>query len=138
MKLTSFGRFARKLRIERDMMLFEMAEALEVSPSFLSSVERGKKAIPTDWSQSFVEIFSLDEFQSRSLKRSIEQTVGLRKIFAESEEEADLLSTFAALKSKMPAQGIREIRMAMKKIAGEENAEEEAGQPEQGSEPAPK
>ena len=41
--LTSLGRFLRKLRIDRGEILKNMAEKLEVTSSFLSAVENGKK-----------------------------------------------------------------------------------------------
>lgn len=42
-QLTKLGKELRKLRLDRGITLFEMASALDVSSSLLSSVETGKK-----------------------------------------------------------------------------------------------
>ena len=42
--LTALGRFLRKIRIDRNELLKDMADKLEVSASFLSAVENGKRA----------------------------------------------------------------------------------------------
>ncbi len=44
--LTQFGIFLRKLRLDSNEIMKEMATKLDVSPSFLSTVENGKKTIP--------------------------------------------------------------------------------------------
>ena len=41
--LTSLGKFLRKLRIDNNELLKDMAQKLNVSVSFLSAVENGKK-----------------------------------------------------------------------------------------------
>ena len=46
MALTPFGKALRKLRIDGDMLLKEMADGLNVTPAFLSAVESGRKPIP--------------------------------------------------------------------------------------------
>ena len=48
MSLTEFGKAVRKARIECDQTLANMASALGVTPAFLSSVETGRKKIPTE------------------------------------------------------------------------------------------
>jgi len=47
--LTPFGRFLRKLRIDRGEIMKDMAEKLNVTASFLSAVEVGKKPVPDSW-----------------------------------------------------------------------------------------
>ena len=47
--LSEFGKFCRKLRMEKNELLIDMAQKLEVKSSFLSAVEVGKKSIPEKW-----------------------------------------------------------------------------------------
>lgn len=47
--LTEFGKVLRKIRIDKGMLLKDMAGALNISPAFLSAVETGKKSIPDDF-----------------------------------------------------------------------------------------
>ena len=49
MKITEFGKAVRKARIDASVTLGDMAEALEVSPPFLSAMETGRKKISEDW-----------------------------------------------------------------------------------------
>lgn len=44
--LSEFGRFVRKRRIDMNVLLGDMADAVGVSSSFLSAVETGRKAVP--------------------------------------------------------------------------------------------
>ncbi|WP_028969943.1 helix-turn-helix domain-containing protein [Sphingomonas sp. URHD0057] len=44
--MTPFGKALRKLRIDRELLLGDMAERLKISPSYLSQIETGKKPIP--------------------------------------------------------------------------------------------
>lgn len=78
--LTEFGKFTRKLRIELDENMLEMAEKLNVSTAFLSSVETGKKKIPKDWFELLSNKYNLNENQQRELKEAIELSAQVIKI----------------------------------------------------------
>lgn len=68
--VTEFGKVLRKIRIDHGEILKQMADRLNVSSSFLSSVENGKKTIPTDWCDKISTFYRLDESQSQLLKDS--------------------------------------------------------------------
>ena len=72
--LTSLGRFLRKLRIDRNELLRDMAEKLRVSVSFLSAVENGKKHMPATWNTQICEIYELSEDQRSEFTRAIAET----------------------------------------------------------------
>lgn len=57
--LTPFGRFLRKLRIDRGEIMKDMAEKLQVTASFLSAVEVGKKAAPDAWATTIARLYNL-------------------------------------------------------------------------------
>lgn len=59
--LTSFGKFCRKLRIDRGELLLDMANKLGVSAAFLSSVENGKKKPPVAWEGILIKLYDMDE-----------------------------------------------------------------------------
>lgn len=48
MGLTEFGKAVRKARLDCDQTLASMASALDVTPAFLSSIETGRKKVPSD------------------------------------------------------------------------------------------
>ena len=57
--LTEFGRFLRKMRIDKNLLLKNMADDLNVSSSFLSSVEHGKKEVPYSWEKKIASLYDL-------------------------------------------------------------------------------
>ncbi len=76
--LTSFGKFCRKIRIDNNKLLYDMANQLGVSSAFLSKVENGKGKPPEEWREILIreyqlnadEIAELDEvmFEARNQK----------------------------------------------------------------------
>ena len=44
----TFGSFIRKKRLEKDITLRKMAELLNISPVYMSSIETGRRAAPKD------------------------------------------------------------------------------------------
>lgn len=71
---TSFGKFARKLRMNNNELLKDMADRLKVTSSYLSAVEHGKKRIPDDWQEELSEIYHLSSEQIDELKLAIIQS----------------------------------------------------------------
>jgi transcriptional regulator with XRE-family HTH domain len=65
--LTKFGKTARKIRIDRNEYLADMAEKLGVSPSLLSAVENGRRAIPQKWYHKVAAAYSLSAVESEAL-----------------------------------------------------------------------
>ena len=49
--LTEVGRFLRKLRIDHGEILKDMADKLDVTVSYLSAVENGKRHMPSEWNE---------------------------------------------------------------------------------------
>jgi len=66
-KLTEFGKFLRKLRIDNEELLKDMSVKLNVTPSFLSMVETGRRSIPKKWEEEIEKIYSLNLKQKEEL-----------------------------------------------------------------------
>ncbi|MEX3623546.1 helix-turn-helix transcriptional regulator [Viridibacillus arvi] len=81
--LTDFGKFTRKLRIDHDENLKDMASKLNVTSRSLSEVERGKRKIPDEWAQSIAEKYVLSEQQLNELTNLL-----LLKSLTEREKQA--------------------------------------------------
>lgn len=95
--LTEFGKFVRKLRIDKGMMLGEMAKSMSLSSAYLSAVENGKKKIPTELVEKIIYDFALDENQSKALLESVENSPVVVKINLKESpsDERVLVSEFA-------------------------------------------
>ena len=57
--ITKFGKQLRKLRIDKTITLGSMAESIGISPSYLSSIETGKRNISDSFFNSVVSYFDL-------------------------------------------------------------------------------
>lgn len=65
--VNNFGKFCRKLRIDKNELLYDMAQKLGVSSAFLSKVENGKKKPPREWREIIISVYSLNADQIRQL-----------------------------------------------------------------------
>ena len=72
--VTQLGIFLRDLRLNSGELLKEMAEKLDVSSSFLSAVENGKKKIPEFWYDTIVNLYDLDKEKQDELRQAIEES----------------------------------------------------------------
>ncbi|MDK0626423.1 helix-turn-helix transcriptional regulator [Clostridium perfringens] len=96
--LTYFGKFARKLRIDNGELLKDMAEKLEVTTSYLSAVEVGKRNIPTKWKEKLVNIYNLDENKEHELDEAIFNSQKVIKLNLENlrkDSDKELMLAFA-------------------------------------------
>lgn len=57
MKLTEFGKIVRKARLDANVTLLDMATSLNVTSAFLSSLETGRKKVPSEWGQKIEAFF---------------------------------------------------------------------------------
>lgn len=72
--LTDFGRFLRKIRIDCDEILKDMAEKLNVSAAYLSAVEMGKRNIPEHWVDEIVKFYNLSEDEKNNLSKAADNS----------------------------------------------------------------
>lgn len=61
--ITEFGKVLRKLRIDRGEILKTMADHLEITSSYLSAIECGKRNIPPDFIERLSNVYGLDQDQ---------------------------------------------------------------------------
>jgi len=87
-QLTPFGKAVRHLRIERQMMLGDMADALGVSPSYLSQIETGKKPIPPGMVDRTVVLFNLQGDEVTSLRHEAAKSTTEFKISLDADAPA--------------------------------------------------
>lgn len=95
--LTSIGKFLRKVRIDHEEILKDMAEKLGVSSAFLSAVENGKKKMPEIWFEKLKSIYSFTAEQAEELQKAIIDTNNMVEIELKnaSKINKDLAISFA-------------------------------------------
>lgn len=69
--MTKFGIFIRKFRLDRGILLREMAKDLRISPAYLSGMETGHKDIPQSLADQIINVYNLSIEQTKELKHSI-------------------------------------------------------------------
>ena len=78
--LNEFGRCIRKIRLDRQLLLKDMAEDLKVTSAFLSSVEMGKRKVPKGWVDQIAMIYSLSDEEKTNLQQASELSAQQVKI----------------------------------------------------------
>lgn len=78
--VTEFGKYIRKRRIDKVVTLREMADAMGLSPSYLSSVETGKRNITDTFLNEVVNY----------LKLKVEEVTYLHNLAAISQKEISI------------------------------------------------
>jgi len=73
--LTEFGKFLRRLRIDCEELLKDMADKLGVTSSYLSAVETSKRNIPDDWVEKISNLYKLDTFDREALQNTADNSV---------------------------------------------------------------
>ena len=87
--VNNFGKFCRKLRIDKNELLNDMAVRLGVSSAFLSKVENGKKKPPKEWRGILVHDYNLDNRQIEELDQYMYEAQNYDSIDISSFEEND-------------------------------------------------
>lgn len=67
--LTNFGKALRKIRIDNNELLKDMASKLDVTVAYLSAVENGNREVPDSW----IDILANKYYLSTSEKKQLQQ-----------------------------------------------------------------
>ena len=72
--LNAFGQWLRKFRIDKGLLLKDMANTLGISSAFLSAMETGRKSIPNGFADKICESYQLDNTLRGALTDAIEKS----------------------------------------------------------------
>ena len=114
MATTALGKFLRKIRIDRDERLYDMAKHLGVSSAFLSGVENGHKKASNALINNIIDIYNLDKGQQERLKDALslsENKIDISQ-FSPQKQEAALI--FARKFDELTDKQIDQIKNILK------------------------
>jgi HTH-type transcriptional regulator, competence development regulator len=77
---TPFGKKLRNYRIEHGIKLKDLADVLQVTSSYLSAIEMGKKNVPDALLIRIAEYLRLDRLSIEELKRLAEESKKINKV----------------------------------------------------------
>lgn len=81
---TLYGIYIRELRARKNITMKQLASSLGVSPSYLSSLENGKKGIPNNvLLEKISSFFNLNEKQNKKLFQSAQYSQRTLKLPAD-------------------------------------------------------
>lgn len=117
--VTEFGKILRKERVEREWTLGDMADALQISPAYLSHMEMGRRPVPGNIIQEIARLFGYHEVKAAQLRRAAVNSYSpdVIKIHSKDlmDEDRDLVKMFARRFPDLSA----EEKMRMFNILGE-------------------
>lgn len=87
--VNNFGKFCRKLRIDNNELLYDMAVKLGVSSAFLSKVENGRKKPPQEWMEKLIHLYNLDNKQIDELDQYMFEAQNYESIDISNFKESD-------------------------------------------------
>ncbi len=73
--VSKLGKFFRNLRFDTGELLYDMANNLGVSSSFLSRVETGQKKPPIEWHDKIISLYDLHGEQLKEFEELFFDTV---------------------------------------------------------------
>lgn len=77
--VTALGKELRKLRIENDERMLDMAKKIAKSPAFVSAVEVGHKAPPAGFEEAIIKAYGLAKATADALRIAADKS---RKVFS--------------------------------------------------------
>lgn len=115
--VTPFGKYVRKLRIEYDEILYNMAERLNITSSYLSAIENGKRNVPLDWVGKISQMYNLSIIEKKELKETIFRSNRIVNVALDdiTDDKKDLAISFARELDTMSKEQIETIREFLKK-----------------------
>ena len=115
--LTQFGIMLRKMRIERQELLKDMAGKLDVSSAYLSAVETGKRRIPQNWVTIISEKYALDQKSKDALQQAADNSASEITIPLDgaSSIRREAVLSFARALDGLSDEELTKIMTAMKK-----------------------
>ena len=121
--ITEFGKALRKLRIDRGETLKIMADNLEMTSSYLSAIECGKRNIPTDLIERLTSIYKLDVNEQQELSVAYDKSLSSVAIeLSESNDcKRDLALQFARKFDDIDDELANQIIKFLNRNRGEKN-----------------
>ena len=116
--LTRFGKELKKIRVEHDEVLRDMAARLGVTAAYLSAVENDNRKVPDSWVKIIVSEYGLSESEAQNLQEAAYANKDSIKISFNSENdiETNLALSFARKFKEINNADALEIQKILDKI----------------------
>lgn len=115
--LTEFGKVLRKIRIDRQELLRDMAGTLGVSVAYLSAVENGKRNAPVSWINKIILEYHLDSAEAKQLRNAFDESQEEIKISLQhvSSQQRNTVISFAKALEGLSDEELEKIMKVIQK-----------------------
>lgn len=118
--ITPFGIAIRKRRLDKGLRLLDLAQKLNLSSSFISAVETGKKPIPADFVDAVVKAMGLTPTEAAELQRAADRSRTAIDIDGLQGNQRELVAAFARRLHDLSPEFLEEIKkQVFKSVAGD-------------------
>lgn len=115
--LTKLGKELRKIRLDKDELLKDMAQKLDVTVAYLSAVENGNRKFPDSWISIIASEYELEDTEVERLQKlafdereSINISIGNA-----NSQERSLAYSFARRFQDLSVEEINELEKILKR-----------------------
>lgn len=116
MAVTSFGKYLRKLRIEHDLLLKDMADTLDVSSAQLSAMELGNRTIQANIADKLVDSYGLGNIDEIRHLIDISQPTLKADLKSANDTQRETMVMFARAFSDMSNEQLEAVQEIMNKM----------------------
>lgn len=113
--VTELGKELRKIRIDRDERLLDMAKRLNKSSAFVSAVEVGKKSPPSDFEEQVISSYQLAQGLAEKLRMVADRARKAFTIEPESMLGKDTAGLLARQMNNLSEEQLNEIQEILKR-----------------------
>jgi len=116
--VTQLGKVLRIIRINTGDSMRAMADKLNLSVSYLSAIENGKRNVPSDFAERVSAKYMLSDKDKENLNSAISQTVSKIKMDITELSENERKLIYALSKNHIDEETINELCEIIDKKAG--------------------
>lgn len=128
MKLTAFGKELRKIRLDCEEILFDMATKLSISSAMLSGIETGSKAAPDNFVTKLVEQYPTISHRRAELEHLADLTKKSMKLCLDVSDEAkEVAYEFRRELPNMSSENLQQFKMLLKTMVENSNDPKDKG-----------
>lgn len=121
---TEIAKFLRKLRIDNDQSLGDMADKINLSAAYLSAIENDKRTAPEEMKENLFKVYDLSEEKKLEFARLVAESrkkveIGLKDIQQDIlPEYVDTAVMFAHDLSQMNRKQLADVKEFLQKLKG--------------------
>lgn len=108
--VTAFGKFLRKLRVDKELVLRDMANSLGISSAQLSAMELGKRTIQLQLADKIVATYGVSSIQEMEQMIRVSQPSIKTDLTSGNEQQRETMIMFARAFNELSDDQIKSVQ----------------------------